>query len=239
VTGEATRPVLSRRTVAPQVAARGMRSAAELARGEGNGLVSAEPPRRHLAWLSSRGIGRCTAADAAKVPHSTISLIVDGLRLQIRAQTERRILAVTEAAAADRAYIDGEATWRLLDELLASGYSKARLASEILGRRVTGLQMKRGRVTARNAERVRRVYARLRYATPAGTLAVQALLQEMREEGFRLDKVLREMAALAERRGLPEPTLQSARKGERQGCLRYFEVELIGVLHAALVEEPA
>lgn len=266
-------PTLSRRTVNPVMAARGLRPAAELAaskpcgtrlryyagcrcdacraantayehqraaaraRGEGNHIVSAEAARAHLAWLSRRGIGRKTAADAAKVAASVVSKIVDGERTKIRAQTERRILAVTEAAAADRAHIDARATWKLIDELLACGYSKARLASEISGRPCKALQLARQRVTARNAELVRRAHQRLRYATAAASRRAQRQLDALRAEGFRPERVLQSMAALAARRGWPTPTLQAAHKGRMAGCLRQQEVELLEVVHTALLEE--
>lgn len=271
-------PVLSRIAVTATMAARGMRSAAELAagkpcgtrvryyagcrctacrransdyeneriaaraRGEGNGLVSAERARAHLAWLSSRGIGRKTAADAAKVAASIVSKVVDGQRTKIRAQTERRILAVTEAAAADRAYIDGEATWRLLDELLASGYSRARVASEVMGRSVRALQIVRGKVTPRNAERVRQAYERLRLADAASAARANALVQELREEGFRLDRIQREVDERAAARGWPAPSIKPQPPSGRWPApvgLTHRAAVLIGVVHAALTEAAA
>ncbi len=270
---EQMNPILSRRTVSPNMAERGMRPAAELAqtkpcgtriryyggcrcqackgaaadyerqrryareRGETNYLVSAERCRAHLVWLSSRGVGRKTAADAAKVPASIVSLIVDGARRNVRQATERRILAVTEAAAADRAYIDGTDTWRMLDELLACGYPKSRLASEIIGHKVHSLQLTRERVTARNAEQVRRMYARLRYATLSETQQALAFLAELREECFRPDRVLREAANLAHARNLPEPSFALATKGDRKGCMRLFEIGLVRDVHAMLMGE--
>ncbi len=264
-------PVLSRRTVSPAMAARGMRSAAALAEGkpcgtrvryyagcrcnecraansqyererhaarangETNRIVSAEQARAHLAWLSTQGVGRKTAADAAKVSSSVVSLIAEGKRTQIREATQRRILAVTPAAAADRAYIDGNETWRLLDELIACGYPRSRIASELMGRPVTGLQLKRYRVTVTNAERVRRAFERLRYATRDETSQAYALLRELRDEHYRVDQVLSRMAEIAARRALPAPTMNVAVKGERAGSLRLFEVGLLRDVHAALL----
>jgi hypothetical protein len=266
-------PVLSRRQVNPSMAARGMRSAAELAaskpcgtrvryyagcrcdacraansayenqraearaRGEGNGIVSAEPARLHLAWLSSQGVGRKTAADAAKVACSIVSKIIDRHRLKIRAQTEKRILAVTQAAAADRAYIDGTPTWERLVELLACGYPKARIGSEIIGHRVHGLQIKQGRVTARNAERVRQAYERLLLAPLSDTKRALDTISELRAEGFRPDRILRELCAEAVRRGWPEPSIAPPAKGKLAGRLRAQEVELIAAVHALLTGE--
>lgn len=267
-------PTLSRRTVAPQMAARGMRSAAELAegkpcgtriryyagcrcvdcrkanslyetdraeakkRGEGNHVVSAERARAHLAWLSQQGVGRKTVADAAKVAASSISKVIDGERLKIRAQTERRILAVTPAAAMDGARIHAAPTWLLLDELIAQRYSKSRIASEILGHPARALQISRRLVEVRTAGLVQRVHERLVYAAPADQRAAQKLVQELREEGYRPDVILCEMAALAALRGWPEPTLGRGPRGKPAPMLRRQEVALLKAVHARLTEEP-
>lgn len=209
--------------------------AAARARGERNGLVSAERARAHLAALSAAGVGRRTVADAAMVAESIVGKVIDGQRRQIRAQTERRILAVTVDAAADRAYIDGAATWQLLDELIACGYSRARLASEMAGRKVAALQLGRERVTVRNAERARRVYELLRYADIAASRRALALVAELREEGYRLDRIQQALASAAARRGRPAPPLDTATKGQRKGCMRLLAVQLIGEAHAALM----
>lgn len=268
-------PVPSRQTTNPAMAARGLRTAGELAqdkpcgtriryyagcrcsacrqantayengrraaraRGDTNRLVSADKARAHLAWLSARGIGRKTAADAAKVPPSIVSLVIDGQRLKIREATERRILAVTEAAAADRAYVDATASWQMLDELIACGYTKRRIGSELIGHQVNGLQLDRTRITVRNAELVRRVYARLRYASAPDTQHALGQLGDLREECFRPDRVLREAINLARQRGLPEPTLATGTRGASMGRLRAFEVDLVRDVHAALMGEDA
>lgn len=257
-------PVLSRRIVSATMAARGMRSAAELAagkpcgtrvryyagcrcaecrrantayeteraaarrRGEGNGLVSAERARVHLVWLSSRGVGHKTAADAAKVANSLVTKIVYGQRTKIRAQSERRILAVTEAAAADRALIGAGPTWLLIDELIAWGYSQTRIASELLGRRVLGLQVGRQRVTVRTAERVRRLHERLRCVPAQPTMA---LLRELSDEGFNRQRVARLLAEQATQRGWDAPDT-----APRGGLIRQQTAELVHELHGMLIE---
>jgi hypothetical protein len=256
-------PVLSRRTVDATMAARGLRSAAELAqgkpcgtrlryyagcrcdacraantayerqraearrRGESGRLISAERARAHLAWLSAQGVGRKQAADAAKVAGSIVSMIVDGQRHQIRAQTEARILLVTPAAAADGARIDAGPTWRLLDELLGWGYTRTRLASEVLGRPVRALQMSRKQVTVRQAERVRRVHARLR-CVPAGPVLQQ--LAELSEEGYHRTRVQRALADAARRAGLPPPELPP-----RGGHVLHSTAQLVQALHSELM----
>lgn len=271
-------PVASRRSVNPAMAARGMRSAAELAegkpcgtrvryyagcrcaecraanatyererqaareRGEGNGLVNAERARAHLLALSKRGVGRKTAADAAKVSASIVCRIAEGSKLRIREQTERRILAVTETTAADGARRPARATWRMLDELISAGYSKSRLASEILGHRVTGLQISRRYVTVRTEASVRRVYERLRIASERDQATALAQLQDLREEGFRPDRLEREVSALAAARGWDAPSLDPAPKRSRwpgPAGLTHRAAVLIDAVHTALTEVPA
>lgn len=263
-------PALSRRTVTPLMASRGLRPAAQLAagkpcgtrvryyagcrchecraankayehqraearaRGEGNGLVSAERARAHLQWLSARGVGRKTAADAAKVSLSVVAHIASGRKQTIRAQTERRLLQVTEAAAADRACIDATQTWQRLDELIACGYSRAYIASQVIGHPAKALQLVRHSVTARNAERVRQAYERLRYATPAETRQALKLQRDLRAEGYRPERVLAALTAEATRRGWAPPTLETARRGARAGCLRHQEVLLLVQVHREL-----
>jgi len=259
----AVQPVPSRRKPNPTMAARGLRSAAELARdkpcgtrvryyagcrcdacraantayerqraearrrGESGKIISAERARAHLAWLSRQGVGRKQAADAAKVAASIVSKIVDGERQRIRAHTEARILAVTPAAAADGARIDARPTWRLLNELLGWGYTRTRLASEILGRPTRALQISRRQVTVRQAERVRRVHARLR-CVPAGP--VLRLLAELSEEGYHRSRVQRALADAARRAGLPPPELPP--RGQH---VLHSTAELVRGVHLALM----
>jgi hypothetical protein len=214
--------------------------AAAKARGEGNGLVGAERARAHLAWLSSVGVGRKTAADAAKVAASIVSKIIDGQRMKIRAQTERRILAVTQDAAADRAYIDGGPTTQRIDELLAAGYSRARIASEVLGRPTRMLQIGRDRVTARNAELVRRAYERLRLADAGTAARARQQLAELRDEHYRLDRIQHEVDELAAARGWTAPSISPEPQGGRwpgPTGLTHRTALLIEIVHARVFEE--
>lgn len=211
-------------------------------RGEGNGIVSAAHARAHLLWLSKRGVGRKTAADAAKVASSIVSKIIDGQRLKIRAQTERRILAVTETTAADGARRSARATWRMLDELLAAGYSQATVASEILGRPVRSLQISRRLVEVRTEALVRAAWERLRLAEPKAEARAHQLLAELRDEGFRLERIQREVDTLAAVRGWPGPSIEpKPRRGRwpRPDGLTHRAVVLIAAVHAALTGVPS
>lgn len=213
------------------------------ARGEGNGPVSAERARAHLAWLSANGVGMKTAADAAKVPPSSVAKIIYGQRLKIREQTERRILAVTTATRADGALVDGTATWVLLDELLASGYSKAHVATEIAGKPMKSLQLRRERVTVRNAGLARQVYNRLRLASAAELRLAERQLAELREECLRMERIQRDVDEIAAARGWEPQTITPApwKRGRRPQPARFAHraTVLIGALHARIFQEAA
>lgn len=267
-------PVLSRRTIRGDMAARGLRPAADLAankpcgtrlryyagcrcfqcrmansayeaerkaaraRGEGNGLVSADRAREHLAYLSDNGVGMKTAADAAKVPPSSIAKIIYCQRLNIRAQTERRILAVTTATRADGAFVDAGPTWVLINELLASGYSKVRIASELAGKPVKALQLRGEQITVRNAGVARLVYDRLRLVSATELRQAERQLAELREECFRMDHIQRDVDKLAAARGWTSQPIICERKGGRwpsPARLTQRTVLLIDAVHACLV----
>lgn len=124
--------------------------------GDWNGLVSAERARQHLADLSAKGVGRRSVAAACDVSDQILWAIISGDRKQIRARTERRILAIDDGARAGKSLIPAGPTWRLLRELLKDGYSKVQLA-EWMGH-TRALQINRHRVTAATAANVERMY---------------------------------------------------------------------------------
>lgn len=194
--------------------------------GDWNGLVSAEPARAHLAELSRRGVGYRTVQTAADVSSSVLLAIIGGSKRCIRARTERAILAVTTAAAADHALIDAGPTWLLIDELVHLGYSKAFLAGQ-LGYANPALQFNRQQVTVRNAYEVQRLHERLRHVPAAPTLAQ---LQELSEEGYHRNRIARLLAELAAERQFDAPDMTV-----RQGCIRQQTAELVRDIHRRLL----
>ena len=128
-------------------------------RGEWNGLVPAGLVRVHLRKLSAAGVGYKSAADAASVARSVVAKIVQGQRRQIRAQTAKRLLAVTPAARADHSTVPAGRTWRRINRLLDEGFSKARIARE-LGMRTPALQINKMRVLARTELAVEKLWRR-------------------------------------------------------------------------------
>ncbi len=125
--------------------------------GDWNGLVSAEPARRHILRLSKQSVGRRALAAASDVPATTISKIRSGERATIRKRTEERILGVSELAVSDAAVIPAASAWRQIRTLLEEGFTKAELARR-LGYTGAGLQLGKQMILARNAARVDRLY---------------------------------------------------------------------------------
>ncbi len=125
--------------------------------GETGHIASAEAARKHLLKLSHQGVGYKAVAKACDVAASVMLEVRNGRRRRIRQTTERRILAVDREAVADGALVSAGPTWRLLDELILGGYSKAQLA-RWLGYATPALQINRRQITAATASRVERMY---------------------------------------------------------------------------------
>lgn len=129
--------------------------------GDWNGLVPADKARAHMLKLSRAGIGRRAIAAASDVADTVLQEIRSRRKRQIRARTERKILAVGKAQASDRALVDAKRTWALIDELLEEGYAVGLIATR-LGYARPYLQFKRGgRVTVRTQARVERLHREL------------------------------------------------------------------------------
>lgn len=135
------------------------RRAAAQRRGEWNGLVDAAPVRAHLRKLSRAGVGYKAAAEAASVGKTAVAEILSGKKQRLRAQSAKRLLAVTPAARADHSTVPAARTWRLLEQLLDEGFTKARIARE-LGMKMPSLQIGRKRVLARTQLAVEKLWRR-------------------------------------------------------------------------------
>lgn len=128
--------------------------------GDWNGLVPAKKARRHILALSDAGVGRRSIADCSDVPETIITNIKNGSKKQIRARTERKILAVTTEMLADRALVPADETWDFINRLLSEGYTKTELA-KALGYETHALQLNKNQVTVRNAYEVKKMYGEL------------------------------------------------------------------------------
>jgi len=123
--------------------------------GLGNGLVSARRARRHVLQLSRAGVGYKTVAAVARVSNSVMFKIRQGIREQIRALTEKRILEVTSNDVRGSALIPAKPTWNKLNWLLEEGFTRTELARRLgSNAKVPALQVKKDVVTATTAKKV-------------------------------------------------------------------------------------
>jgi hypothetical protein len=124
-------------------------------------MVPADAARKHMLWLSRRGVGRRAVQAVTDLNHTTLQRIRSGEKSCIRRQTEQRILAVDCTAIGDRALVSALGAWRLIGELLDDGYTKRQIA-HWLGYRSHAVQLRRDWITARNEMRVKRMYRLVR-----------------------------------------------------------------------------
>lgn len=122
--------------------------------GDLNPIVSAAPARAHIRKLSKQGVGNRSIADIVGIQVRRISAIRNGTRKKLRKKTVDAILSIDKTAATGRALIDATDTWKLLDELVERGYSKAQLGRWLHN---TDLQVAKDRVTADLAARVKKL----------------------------------------------------------------------------------
>lgn len=198
--------------------------------GDWNGYVAADRARQHIASLSAAGVGRKQVADAASVAASIVVKVITGERTKIRARTERAILAVTVLAMADGALVDAAPTWKLWDELQGWGIPKSHIARE-LGYKTPVLQIKRTQIRLRTAYEVEQLHKRLARVPAAKTLR---LLADLREEGYRHDRLMQMLADLASKVGAAAPNLTV-----RRGFISAVAADLVERLHTQLTEIPA
>jgi hypothetical protein len=109
-----------------------------------------------MSRLSRQGVGRHSVCAASGISDSILYSISTGARRQIRARTERRILAVSQEARADRSLVSARDTWRRINGLIRRGFTKAQIA-RWLRYKALALQFREDRITARNASRVERM----------------------------------------------------------------------------------
>lgn len=119
-------------------------------------LVSTSRARAHLLWLRGLGVGRNSVSEASGISRSLVHAIASGAVRQVRARTERALLAVDESCRADGALVPAAPAWRNVRRLLAAGWSRAAIA-QALGNETPALQVGRGAVRLRTADRLARL----------------------------------------------------------------------------------
>lgn len=129
--------------------------------------VPAGKARLHIKELSRLGVGHKQVARAAGIPYGSLWKIVYGdpaRRMRpsrrIRPETERAILSVSLEDAADASRIPAAPTWRLLNDLIARGFTRKWIAAQ-LGAESPCLQIGRDRVRAATARKVAELHRRL------------------------------------------------------------------------------
>jgi hypothetical protein len=127
-----------------------------------SGLVSAERARAHLLELSAAGVGRRAVAAASDVGATILAGIRIGRVKQIRAGTERRILAVDTSARADASLVDSRDTWKAVRQLRRWGWTLGRISQEALGNEMPALQLVGDKVLARTELAVKQLLERER-----------------------------------------------------------------------------
>ncbi|MGC4984304.1 hypothetical protein ACLQ18_27295 [Streptomyces sp. DT193] len=128
--------------------------------------VDAEPARRHVRDLMTRGMGWRRIANVSGVANGTITKLLYGVPAKgrrptqrIRRETAERLLAVDYSAEllADGALVDATGTWRRIRALVSVGWPKVHIA-RALGSVGEGLQLDERLVLASTARRVAELY---------------------------------------------------------------------------------
>jgi hypothetical protein len=122
---------------------------------------------RHLQALQAAGVGLRTLGQHGGLSRSRLTELVNGASYNRDRPRRRRLkhataLSILEITAADvtlpgAALVDGRETWRLIEELLAAGATRADIATA-LGFRVPHLQIRREKVLQRTEAAVRALH---------------------------------------------------------------------------------
>ncbi len=151
-----------------------------------DGLVPADRARAHLRKLRREGVGRLAVVAASDVARTTLAEIASGACAQIRASTERRILAVDAGARSDGAVVDGQRTRTLIARMLARGFTRTQIARE-LGYRTRALQVGRtGDVLLRTEARVEKLWRRVKRGE---LVPARAYVDAARERAWLIDAI--------------------------------------------------
>ena len=131
------------------------------------GWVDASRSRRHLAWLSSQGMGWQRAAGAAGLSNGCVSKILYGDYgrgsppcKRVHRDTEAAILSVRLDDRAPGSRVPAGPAWRMVEDLVAFGVPKVRIARAI-GQASGGLQLGKRGVSRRNADAIAGLHGKL------------------------------------------------------------------------------
>lgn len=126
---------------------------------------TAAAARRHVRALAEHGVGYRQIARLAGCNRKLVQALMNGdgrpgrARRRFRRATLEAILAVKVTDAAPGAYVPAAETWRLIDEMLAAGATKTRIAKALGSKaRVPTLQLGRDRVTKAHGDAIQRLH---------------------------------------------------------------------------------
>jgi hypothetical protein len=143
---------------------------------DGDFTVSAELARQHLIELRMAGVGKRAVSDCTGISDVVLMEIRNGKRQRIRQSTEEKIMRITEDARSGGALVDGGPSTRLIQELMARGYTMAQLATN-LGYKDKRIQFFGCKyVTATNAMRVERMHKLLMRERPESVSRVERMM---------------------------------------------------------------
>ena len=125
-------------------------------------LIPADEAVTHLKILQSAGVKLNSVSKASGISRHFLGRLVQGQIRRTRRSTTDRILAVRSH---DGFYVDATETWKLLDDLIARGFTRITLAQQ-LGLKSRGLQVNRVRVTSATARKVGALYAQISASEP-------------------------------------------------------------------------
>ena len=156
----------------------------------------------HVRALTAAGVGYKPLAQAAGVNPKTVLDLLHQRRRRIWPENRRRILSVTTSAAAPHALIDVAPTMRLIDELVAGGVPRYRIAREALGLEgAMALQMRPDLVTVAKARAIAAYHDQTWRTSPALREVCRCFaaitFEARREANTRLQRKLRGEAVSA------------------------------------------
>jgi DNA-binding Xre family transcriptional regulator len=126
-----------------------------------NHIVDAAKAKTRILKLRKRGIGRRYLSELIGIPESSISKIASGKKRRIREATLAKILSVAlDKLPKGKALIDAKECWKMLEELLSEGFTKAELANR-LGYKSPAIQIHREKITVDTFKRVKSFYNRI------------------------------------------------------------------------------
>jgi hypothetical protein len=125
-------------------------------------FIDATETREHIQWLRKVGIGRRQIHATSGVALSTIQKIGSGQLLKIRPKTADRILAVGRHRAAGGTLIDAKPTWRLINDLLKHGCTRAQIARHI-NHNARALQISKTKIRRSTAEAVQQLHDQIMF----------------------------------------------------------------------------